>query len=149
MTFNIFSALVMHETSLHGPTKIKLKDRLGSFANFHEVDSYHSCKQSHLYQTFCNHTVHCTYGATRKILQPCKKKRKDGFNDLMAQHHFTEDQITTYTDLRKKGKNRKAARKSRKKKLEDVDSLKKERDDKVKAVAGLRCKHVPKSLKPL
>ncbi len=42
--YSIFNALVKHETSLHELTKIKLKDRLKSLANFHEVDSYHSCK---------------------------------------------------------------------------------------------------------
>eukprot|EP00095_Tigriopus_kingsejongensis_P010522 maker-scaffold45_size475391-snap-gene-3.20 protein:Tk10522 transcript:maker-scaffold45_size475391-snap-gene-3.20-mRNA-1 annotation:"neuroglian isoform x1" len=47
----------------------------------------------------------------------------DSFNDLMGKHHFTEEKISYFKDLRRKGKNRQAAKRSRKNKIEQLNGL--------------------------
>ena len=45
------------------------------------------------------------------------------FNDLCVRFSFTEEAIARLRDVRRKGKNRQAARKSREKKIKTMDVL--------------------------
>ena len=46
----------------------------------------------------------------------------------MAAHNLSEEEVNNYREIRRKGKNRQAAKKSRKKRLDNMDHLKKQRD---------------------
>ena len=47
----------------------------------------------------------------------------ESFNDACVRYSFTEEQIARLRDVRRKGKNRHAARKSREKKIKTMDVL--------------------------
>lgn len=50
----------------------------------------------------------------------------EDFNDLIADHHLTDDQLQLIRDIRRRGKNKVAAQNCRKRKIEVIDHLEKE-----------------------
>ncbi|XP_059082732.1 arginine-glutamic acid dipeptide repeats protein-like isoform X2 [Tigriopus californicus] len=62
----------------------------------------------------------------------------DSFNDLMGKHHFSEESIAKYRDLRRKGKNRQAAKKSRQKKISELDILRQQAEEKKAALQEMK-----------
>ena len=47
----------------------------------------------------------------------------DEFNDLLSKHELTEEQLTLCRDIRRRGKNKVAARNCRKRKMDTIDEL--------------------------
>ena len=47
----------------------------------------------------------------------------DEFNDLLSKHELTEEQLTLCRDIRRRGKNKVAARNCRKRKMDTIEEL--------------------------